>query len=64
MTAKRSEVDRLAALVDRKLTALERRKKAPSLAELNATRRLIEFLNRERELEGAREVTTGGGRLP
>jgi hypothetical protein len=59
VTAKRrkSEVERLAALVDRKLRAMERQKAAPSLADLNATRRLIEWLNRERQLEQARELT-------
>jgi hypothetical protein len=42
-----TEVNRLAALVDRKLAAMERQRKPPSLADLNATRRLIDWLNRE-----------------
>jgi hypothetical protein len=54
---RQTEVDRLAALVDRRLTEMERRKNAPSLAELNAVRRLIDWLNGERQLEAARELT-------
>jgi hypothetical protein len=54
---KPTEVARLAALVDRKLKAMEKSKKAPSLTELNATRRLVEMLERERSLERARELT-------
>ena len=52
-----TEIARLAALVDRKLTAMEKAKKPPTLAELNATRRLIDWLNRERWLERVRELT-------
>jgi hypothetical protein len=37
---------------------MERQKKPPSLAELNATRRLIDWLNRKRQLERAKELTT------
>jgi hypothetical protein len=54
---KQTEVDRLAALVDRKLAAMERQKRPPSLAELNATRRLIDWLNRERQVARSRELT-------
>lgn len=54
---KQSEVDRLGALVDRKLKAMENAKRAPSLSELNAARRLIDWLNRERQLEQAKDLT-------
>jgi hypothetical protein len=54
---RQTEVERLAALVDRKLAAMERQRKPPPLAKLNATRRLIDWLNRERALEQARAVT-------
>jgi hypothetical protein len=64
MTAKKpqTEVERLAALVDRKLAAMEKSKKTPTLAELNATRRLVDWLVREREiadsLERSKKLTT------
>jgi hypothetical protein len=45
VTAKgQTEVERLAALVDRKLSAMERQEKPLSLAELNGVRRLIDWL--------------------
>ena len=52
-----TEVERLAALVERKLAAMEGQKKPPSLVELNAARRLVEWLNRERSIARARELT-------
>ena len=59
MTAKgQTEVERLAALVDRKLSAMERQEKPLSLAELNGVRRLIDWLQRERQLERTRQLTT------
>jgi hypothetical protein len=39
-----TEVERLGALVDRKLGAMERQEKPLSLAELNGVRRLIDWL--------------------
>jgi hypothetical protein len=56
-----TEVERLAGLIHRKLAAMECQTKPPSLGELNAARRLIDWLNRERELRRAKEITT---RLP
>jgi hypothetical protein len=56
--AEPTERQRLAALVDRKLRAMEQAKKPPSLAELNGVRRLIEMLERERQIEEARRLTT------
>jgi hypothetical protein len=53
-----TEVERLGALVDRKLGAMERQKEPLSLAELNATRRLIDWVNRERAIEQSRQLTT------
>ena len=59
MTAKgQTEIERLAALVDRKLSTMERQEKPVSLAELNGMRRLIDWLNRERAIEQSRTVTT------
>jgi hypothetical protein len=59
VTAKgQTEVERLAALVDRKLDELERQEKRLSLAELNAVRRLVDWLNRERAIEQSRTLTT------
>ncbi len=59
MTAKgQTEVERLAALVDRKLSAMERQEKSPSHTELNAVRRLVDWLNRERAIEQSRQLTT------
>jgi hypothetical protein len=56
VTAKgQTEVERLAALVDRKLSAMERQEKPLSLAELNGIRRLIDWLARERAIEQASE---------
>jgi hypothetical protein len=52
-----TEVDRLTALIERKLKAMERQKKPPSLADLNSARRLIDWANRERQIEQARGVT-------
>jgi hypothetical protein len=48
------QVERLAALVDAKLTELEGREDSPSLAELNAARRLVQWV----EMARARQVTT------
>jgi hypothetical protein len=45
-----TEVERLAALVDRKLSAMERQEKPLSLAELNGARRLVDWINRERAI--------------
>ncbi len=46
MTAKgQTEVERVAALVDRKLSAMERQEKPPSHTELNAVRRLVDDLH-------------------
>jgi hypothetical protein len=60
VTAKgQTEVERLGALVDRKLGAMERQEKPLSLAELNGMRRLIDWLNRERAIEQSRTLTTG-----
>jgi hypothetical protein len=53
-----TEVERLAALVDRRLAAMERQEKPLSLAELNAVRRLVDWLNRERAIEQSRTLTT------
>lgn len=53
-----TEVERLAALVDRKLSAMERQEKPLSLAELNGVRRLIDWLSRERVIEQSRDPTT------
>ena len=53
-----TEVERLAALVDRKLGAMERQEKPLSLAELNGVRGLIDWLNRERAIEQSRTLTT------
>jgi hypothetical protein len=53
-----TEVERLGALVDRKLGAMERQEKPPSVAELNAVRRLVDWLNRERAIEQSRTLTT------
>jgi hypothetical protein len=53
-----TEVERLAALVDRRLAAMERQEKPQSLAELNAVRRLVDWLNRERAIEQSRTLTT------
>ena len=59
MTAKgQTEIERLAALVDRKLSTMERQEKPVLLAELNGMRRLIDWLNRERAIEQSRTVTT------
>jgi hypothetical protein len=56
MTAKKTEVHWRAALVDRKLVAMEKAKKPLSLSELNATRRLVDWLNSARRLERVREL--------
>jgi hypothetical protein len=53
-----TEVERLGALVDRKLGAMERQEKPPSVAELNAVRSLVDWLNRERAIEQLRTLTT------
>jgi hypothetical protein len=53
-----TEVERLAALVDRRLAAMARQEKPLSLAELNAVRRLVDWLNRERAIEQSRTLTT------
>ena len=58
MTAKQTEIERLAAQIDRKLAAMEARDTPPSLAELNGTRRLIEWLDSERRLARSRKLTT------
>jgi hypothetical protein len=54
---RQTEVERPAALVERKLAAMEDQKKPPSLAELNAARRLIAWLNVERSIARAKELT-------
>jgi hypothetical protein len=56
--ASSTEIDRLAALVDRRLAAMERANKPPTVAELNAVRRLIDWLNGERAIEQSRTLTT------
>jgi hypothetical protein len=59
VTAKgQTEVERLGALIDRKLSAMERQEKPPTVAELNAVRRLVDWLNRERAIEQSRTLTT------
>jgi hypothetical protein len=58
MVSTNGQVGRLAALIDRKLGAMERQKEPPSLTELNATRRLIDWVNRERAIEQSRTLTT------
>jgi hypothetical protein len=53
-----TEIDRLAAQVDRRLGAMERAKNPPTVTGLNAVRRLIDWLNRERAIEQSRKLTT------
>jgi hypothetical protein len=56
-----TELERLARLVDEKLSDMERRAKAgelPSVSELNGARRLALWLEGERQIEVARELTT------
>jgi hypothetical protein len=55
---KETEVERLARLVDKKLESLEAAEKPPTTSELNAVRRLIEWVDRERALERSRKLTT------
>jgi hypothetical protein len=61
MTSKQpSDIDRLAALIQQKLDDLEARADAgevPTAAELNAIRRLIVWVEREREFAAVRELT-------
>jgi hypothetical protein len=57
VTAKGTEVERLAALVDKKLGAMERQEEPPSLAELNAVRRLVDWISRERAIGESRKLT-------
>jgi hypothetical protein len=49
---------RFDALVERGLRELKRRKKPPTVAELNGLRRLMERRDQERQLEEARRLTT------
>lgn len=61
MSGQGTDKERLSALIDAKLADLEQRVaggEAPSTGELNATRRLVEWVERDREFERARELTT------
>ena len=62
MTTKpEGNVERLAALIDSKLSDLETRTAAgevPSGADLNAVRRLVAWAEQERELSLVREMTS------
>jgi hypothetical protein len=53
-----TQIDRVAALVDRRLAAMERATEPPTVAELNAVRRMVDWLSREREIEKSRTLTT------
>jgi hypothetical protein len=53
-----TEIDRLAALVDRRLAAMECAKEPPTVGELNGVRRLVDWLIRERAIAQSRQLTT------
>jgi hypothetical protein len=62
MATKPTEVERLSALIESKLQDLERGEAEgdmPSVSELNAIRRLIDWVEGERSLAEAREITKG-----
>jgi hypothetical protein len=62
MATKPTEVERLSALIRSKLQDLERGEAEgdmPSVSELNAIRRLIDWVEGERSLAEAREITKG-----
>jgi hypothetical protein len=61
--AKPSEVERLEALVEAKLSDLKRQLgggEVPSTSELNAVRRLVTWLEGEREIARVRALTSTG----
>jgi hypothetical protein len=62
MTAQpNSEIQRLSTVIEERLADLERRTKrgeTPSIAELNGVRRLIEWVERERDFAEARALTS------
>jgi hypothetical protein len=53
---KGTDEERLNALIERKLDAMERSARPPSLADLNSARRLLEWRASERQLREAREL--------
>jgi hypothetical protein len=64
MAEKGSESERLTALIEKKLADLEARAEegeSLSLAELNGVRRLVNWVESERQLAQARELTRGYG---
>jgi hypothetical protein len=65
VTRKQTDQQRLDALIDRKIDAMERSEQPPSLADLNSARRLLEWRATERAVREAREwaANAPGARL-